>query len=265
MATTNSPAVDGKATDDDHLERVETIATTQLDASDLSIWQTIKDNPSIVLCCIYANMGALTLGFDNIALSLCLNMVPFHFFRAQFGQHVSPGTHIIPAYWQSLWDAMAQVCTGFGAWGEGPMSDRSGRRVSFCVSALISIAGTAVIYIATTPGAFLGGKMVNAIGLGMALTTGPIYVSEITPLRIRGVALSAYAFSMDLRYLIAASVAFYCVTIVGQFSYKVFFASNWVWPLVVVLFAFVISESPRSLVQKGNLSPATKALSKLYS
>ncbi|TGO81687.1 hypothetical protein BPOR_1052g00010 [Botrytis porri] len=155
MATTNSPAVDGKATDDD-----------------------VK--------------------------------------LAQFGQHVSPGTHIIPAYWQSLWDAMAQVCTGFGAWGEGPMSDRSGRRVSFCVSALISIAGTAVIYIATTPGAFLGGKMVNAIGLGMALTTGPIYVSEITPLRIRGVALSAYAFSMDLRYLIAASVAFYCVTIVVE-------------------------------------------------
>lgn len=121
--------------------------------------------------------------------------------RAQFGEQVSPGTYVIPAYWQSLWNAMAQVCTGFGAWGAGPISDRFGRRVSFCISGIISIAGTAVIYTATTPGAFLGGKMVNAIGLGMALTTGQIYVSEITPLRIRGVALSAYAFSM-VRYLI---------------------------------------------------------------
>ncbi|KAM0134451.1 hypothetical protein ACHAO1_005663 [Botrytis cinerea] len=267
MATTNPPAADSKTTDDDvklsaqHLERVETVHTTQPDVSDLSIWQTIKQNPFIVLCCIYANMGALMYGFDNIALSLCLNMVPF---QAQFGEQVSPGTYIIPAYWQSLWNAMAQVCTGFGAWGAGPISDRFGRRISFCVSGLISIAGTAVIYTATTPGAFLGGKMINAIGLGMALTTGQIYVSEITPLRIRGVALSAYAFSMNLGYLIAASVAFDRVTIMDQSSYKVLFASNWVWPLVIVLFCFVIPESPYYLVRKGNLSSATKGLSKLY-
>ncbi|KAF7879840.1 uncharacterized protein EAF02_008010 [Botrytis sinoallii] len=246
MVTTNSPVVENKTTDDNvklsaqHLERVETIDTTQPDVSDLSIWQTIKQNPFIVLCCIYANMGALMYGFDNIALSLCLNVVPF---QAQFGEQVSPG---------------------FGAWGAAPVSDRFGRRVSFCVSGLISIAGTAVIYTATTPGAFPGGKMVNAIGLGVALTTGQIYVSEITPLRIRGVALSAYAFSMNLGYLIAASVAFDRVTIMNQSSYKVLFASNWVWPLVIVLFAFIIHESPYYLVRKGNLSSATKALSKLY-
>ncbi|KAF7901338.1 hypothetical protein EAF00_003559 [Botryotinia globosa] len=267
MATTNPPVVDGKTTDEDvklpaqHLQHVKTVDTTQPDVSDLSIWQTIEQNPFIVLYCIYANMGALMYGFDNIALLLCLNMVPF---QAHFGEQVSPGTYVIPAYWQSLWNAMAQVCTGFDAWGAAPISDRFGRRVSFCVSGLISIAGTAVIYTATTPGAFLGGKMINAIGLGMALTTGQIYVSEITPLRIRGVALSAYAFSMNLGYLIAASVAFDRVTIMYQSSYKVPFASNWVWPLVIVLFCFIIPESPYYLVRKGNLSSATKVLSKLY-
>lgn len=91
---------------------------------------------------------------------------------------------------------MAQVCTGVGAWRAGAFLDRFGHQLSFCVSGLLSIAGTAVIYTASTLGAFLGGKMVNALGLGMALTTGQIYVSEITPLKIRGVALSAYAFSM---------------------------------------------------------------------
>lgn len=49
-----------------------------------------------------------------------------------------------------------------------------------------------------------------------------------------------------------------------QSSYKVLFASNWVWPLVIVLFCFVIPESPYYLVRKGNLSSATKGLSKLY-
>ncbi|ESZ94910.1 hypothetical protein SBOR_4702 [Sclerotinia borealis F-4128] len=141
-----------------------------------------------------------------------------------------------------------RVLTRFGAWGAG----------------LISIAGTAVIYTANTPSAFLGGKIINAFGLGMALTTGQIYVSEITPLKIRGVALSAYAFSMNPGYLIAVSVAFDRVAIMDQSSYKVLFASNWVWPLIIVIFCFVIPESPYHLVRKGSLSSATSALSKLY-
>lgn len=106
------------------------------------------------------------------------------------------GAYLIPAYWQSLWNALAQVATGLGAWAAGPISDRFGRRISFGVAGCLSVAGVAVVYTAGTPGSFLAGKMVNALGLGMALTTGQIYVSEITPLRIRGVALSAYAFCM---------------------------------------------------------------------
>ena len=106
------------------------------------------------------------------------------------------GAYLIPAYWQSLWNALAQVATGIGAWGAGPISDRFGRRISFAVAGLFSVAGVAVVYTAASPGTFLAGKMVNALGLGMALTTGQIYVSEIAPLRIRGVALSAYAFCM---------------------------------------------------------------------
>lgn len=44
---------------------------------ELSIWETLKENPAVILCCIYANFGALMYGYDNLALSLCLSMVPF--------------------------------------------------------------------------------------------------------------------------------------------------------------------------------------------
>ncbi|KAM3068643.1 hypothetical protein ACMFMG_011166 [Clarireedia jacksonii] len=236
-------------------------AATQEDTSDLSIWKTITSHPIIILCCIYSNMGALMYGFDNIALSLVLNMVPF---QAQFGEAAGGGTYLIPAYWQSLWNAMAQVCTGFGAWGAGPISDRFGRRVSFALSGVISIVGVAVVYTATTPGAYLGGKMVNALGLGMALTTGQTYVSEITPLKIRGVALSAYSFSMNLGYLIAASIAFDRISIVDESAYKVLFAAGWVWPIILLLGFPLVPESPYHLFRKGKLSSASNALQKLY-
>lgn len=50
---------------------------TEPNSTDFSVWETIKKNPVIVLYCFYANLGAFMYGFDNITLSLCLDMVPF--------------------------------------------------------------------------------------------------------------------------------------------------------------------------------------------
>lgn len=47
------------------------------DDDNSTIWKTIKNNPVILLCCLYANLGAFMYGFDNITLSLCLDMAPF--------------------------------------------------------------------------------------------------------------------------------------------------------------------------------------------
>lgn len=43
----------------------------------LGVAQTLLKNPVIVLCALYGNVGALMYGFDNITLTLCLNMQPF--------------------------------------------------------------------------------------------------------------------------------------------------------------------------------------------
>ena len=47
------------------------------DEDRLGVAQTLRKNPVIVLCGLYGNIGALMYGFDNITLTLCLNMQPF--------------------------------------------------------------------------------------------------------------------------------------------------------------------------------------------
>lgn len=47
------------------------------DEDGLGVAQTLLKNPIIVLCGLYGNIGALMYGFDNITLTLCLNMQPF--------------------------------------------------------------------------------------------------------------------------------------------------------------------------------------------
>jgi MFS family permease len=79
-----------------------------------------------------------------------------------------------------------------GATTAGPVQDRFGRRVSFLLGAIFSAAGVAVVYTASTPGVFLAGKIVN----GICLTTGQTYISEVSPMHIRGIALSTFTFCM---------------------------------------------------------------------
>lgn len=49
-----------------------------------------------------------------------------------------------------------------------------------------------------------------------------------------------------------------------QSSYKVVFAAEWIWPVVLVLGAFIVPESPYYLVRKNRIDPATKSLTKLH-
>ncbi|BCS04173.1 uncharacterized protein AKAW2_71051A [Aspergillus luchuensis] len=157
-----------------------------------STWQALRANPIVVLFCLYGNIGALMYGFDNLVLSLALSMTAF---EQTFGTFTK-GSYVIPAYWQSLWNALSQVATMLGSTAAGPIQDRFGRRAAFLVAACLSAAGIAVVYTASTPGAFLAGKIVNGLSLGLALTTGQTYISEITSLEVRGIALSGYTFCM---------------------------------------------------------------------
>lgn len=49
-----------------------------------------------------------------------------------------------------------------------------------------------------------------------------------------------------------------------QSSYKVVFAAEWIWPVLLVLGAFVVPESPYYLVRKNRIDSATKSLAKLH-
>lgn len=52
--------------------------TVQYDADeDIGVWKTLVNNPIVILCALYGNIGALMYGFDNITLSLCLDMPAF--------------------------------------------------------------------------------------------------------------------------------------------------------------------------------------------
>ena len=100
------------------------------------------------------------------------------------------GHLIIPAYWQSAWNAMYNVMTIFGSVVAGYVQDRLGRRAVLLLAAIVATGGIAAAFVANTPAQFLGSKIVTGTAVGLFLTATQTYVSEIAPLPMRGIALS---------------------------------------------------------------------------
>lgn len=112
-----------------------------------------------------------------------------------FAEEVN-GALTIPAHWQSAWNACYNIMTLVGSLVAGQVQDLFGRRVCFLLTIIAASAGVAVIYTAQNSAHFLGGKILTGFALGIALTTGQTYVSEITPTPMRGIALSVNTIMM---------------------------------------------------------------------
>jgi sugar porter (SP) family MFS transporter len=92
------------------------------------------------------------------------------------------------------------------------------------------------------------------------------YVSEVTPVEIRGFALSLFQFWIILGSLLAACVLQGTTSIDGPWSWKAAIVTQ-VGPAALCLLIFIpfVPESPYYLVQKGQLDRARKAVQKLRS
>jgi SP family general alpha glucoside:H+ symporter-like MFS transporter len=100
------------------------------------------------------------------------------------------GVMLIPAHWQSLWNSMFNVMTIIGSIAVGPIQDWFGRRAIFLNVILVASAGVAVAFISERPATYLGAKILIGFALGASVVGTQTYVSEITPLPMRGIALS---------------------------------------------------------------------------
>jgi MFS transporter, SP family, general alpha glucoside:H+ symporter len=206
-------------------------------------------------------VGSTLVGYENLALSVCLAMPAF---QAQFAVPVGDRL-IIPAHWQSAWNAMYNVMTILGSFAAGAVQDTFGRRAVFLLAIVVASAGIAVTYVSLTPAHFLGGKITTGFAVGLILTGTQTWVSETAPTPVRGIALSCNTIMLNLGFLIAISSTFARVRIMDPSAFRVLFAAAWVFPFILAVGLPFMPESPYYLVMTGQHEKARKSLQRLLS
>jgi sugar porter (SP) family MFS transporter len=164
-----------------------------------------------------------------------------------------------------------------GALVAGALSDRFGRKRLLIVAALLFAVTSIGNALAGTFTVFIAWRILGGVGIGLASSLSPMYISEIAPAQMRGKLVSINQLTIVIGILLAQYINWYLVRNLPPGASDEFIRMSWFgqqgWRWMfgltavpsVLFFAgmFFVPESPRWLTKYGRTENARAVLAKL--
>ncbi|KIX01687.1 uncharacterized protein Z518_09413 [Rhinocladiella mackenziei CBS 650.93] len=250
----------------DHAEAVDEVIHDAQKATDkehkMTLWQGIQLYPKAVGWSILISTCICMEGYDVCLLS---NFYAFPQFRKKYGEQLPDGSWQISAPWQAGLSNGANVGEIIGLFINGYVSERFGYRYTVMTCLTLIIIFTAVFFTAQNVVSLQIAEILCGIPWGVFQTLTITYASEVCPVALRGYLTTYVNFCWGLGQVIGIGVIKSMLPRNDQWSYRIPYALQWMWPVPLLLGVLLAPESPWWLVRKGRLEDAKKALLRLTS
>lgn len=218
----------------------------------------------LIFLSVVAALGGFLFGYDTAVISGTTNMV-----ASQFGlDDISLGWYV----------GCALVGSIAGVLSAGVMGDFLGRKRSMIIAALLFTVSAVGCAVCGTFNELVIYRIVGGVGIGIASIICPLYISELAVAKYRGSLVSCYQLAITIGFLGAYLVNYgllgYSETATTGDSLfdKVFVSEVWrgmlgMETLPAALFfvvIFIIPESPRWQILRGDLGAARATLGRVY-
>jgi sugar porter (SP) family MFS transporter len=194
----------------------------------------------------FAALGGLLFGYDTGVISGALI-----FIRTQFA---------LTTFQQELVVSVVLVGAAIAALSGGRLADIFGRRAMLLVTAAIFIAGAMVCAAAPSLNFLVIGRLIVGVGIGLATSTVPIYISEVSPPQSRGWQVSLFQLAITIGIL-AAYLVDYAFS--GSGSWRWMLGLAFVPGAILGLGMIGMPESPRWLAEHGESQRAREVLQRI--
>jgi SP family galactose:H+ symporter-like MFS transporter len=203
---------------------------------------TPKLSPIVYFIGFTAALAGLLFGLDIGVISGAQSFLQKDF---------SISDHIVEVIVSALlWGAV------FGTLISGILSNKLGRRKTILVSAVIFVIGSIICSVAADPHTLILARFFLGIAVGVASFTAPLYLSEISPQKVRGSMISMYQLMITIGIVLAflsntwlASYATFGGVTGGH--WRIMLGIIAVPAAVMFLGVLFLPESPRWLFLKG--------------
>jgi SP family galactose:H+ symporter-like MFS transporter len=194
----------------------------------------------------FAALGGLLFGYDTGVISGAVIFIKKDFSLSTFPQEL----------------VVSMVLAGatVGAIVGGRLADRFGRRLTLLGTALIFVAGAIICAAAISFSMLVAGRVVVGLAIGLASTTVPVYISEVSPPHARGWQVSLFQLAITVGILAAYLV---------DYAFAKSEAWRWMLGLAVVPGAILgvgmllLPESPRWLARYQHAEAARRVLARI--
>jgi MFS family permease len=226
------------------------------------LWANLKKDKRYVFWALYVMALVFGWGYDQ---GLSGVAIAFPEFRKVYGEYYKAGDQfVIPALWQSLWNAASTIGQVFGAFLTGQFADLVGRKAVLWLAVALSIASSfALVFAPNLPVLFVS-KLLLGFSVGFSTVTPPLYVTENAPAALRSSLSSLTNVIIVLGFFLSSITGWGSSKIDGTWSYRLAFVMTFLVPTLFAIGLPFLPESPVWYVKRGRDDDARKAIKKLY-
>lgn len=212
----------------------------------------------LLLLCLLVGFFCQTMnGFDGALFNGLLANTVFldHFHGSDSG------------IWAGIVSAMYQIGGVSALPFVGPAIDTWGRRVGMFLGSLLIVLGTLVCGLTITNasvGQFMGGRFMLGFGVSIAAAAGPIYVVETTHPAYRGMVTGYCNTFWFVGSILSSGAVRGAITLHTNQSWQIPIWLQMVFAGLIIVFCWMIPESPRWLYVHGKREKAIETLTKWH-
>jgi len=238
-------------------------------------------NPYVALLTLIATLGGLLFGYDTAVINGAVDSLKAYFINPRFADLANPAQANAANSLLGFVVSSALIGCIIGGLVGGWVSTNVGRKRGLIIAAvlfLISALGAAAPEFPFAPighggpgfmANFVFYRILGGIGVGLASMLSPMYIAEIAPPKVRGnlVAWNQFAiiFGMLVIYFVnfGISKAGSGDAWLNTIGWRYMFLSGTIPAVLFLLLLFLVPETPRYLMLKGNEPAARAVLAKL--
>lgn len=206
-----------------------------------------KYSPILYLVACIVALGGLLSGFDTGVISGALLFIKDEW-------HLND-------YMQGILVSSTLVGATIGAILNGYLADLFGRKKILIFTAVLFFIGSIFCAIAANINILILSRFIVGLAIGVVTFAVPLYLSEISPEKIRGMLVSLFQLAITLgilfSYLINAGFSNV------QYGWRFMLLAGVLPALVLGIGMAFMSDTPRWLVQKGRIDEARKVFQRI--
>lgn len=240
-----------------------------------------KLNPQVVLLTLIATLGGLLFGYDTAVINGAVDSLKAYFIDPRFTNLANPAQANAANSLLGFVVSSALIGCIVGGLLGGWVSSRIGRKRGLVIAAvlfLISALGASAPefpFAAIGHGGpgfmwnFVGYRILGGIGVGLASMLSPMYIAEIAPPKVRGNLVAWNQFAIIFGMLVIYFVNFGISKEgsgdlwLNSIGWRYMFLSGAIPAGLFLILLFLVPETPRYLMLKGDESRARAVLAKL--